>query len=390
MLGFWRCAGLGLLAIGWGAAAARSAQAILFETVPGQVQVVATDATAARPMLVAAETAWRALAQPLELPERFATPVTIRVVPGEEWHEAENLRVSVELPGLVTLWIRSEAVSGVQAQPGVVRALLLRKAVEVTGAVRPPSVPRWLESAAVGWWRATESGSELDDLKRRAERQPAPSLETLLSWRTEDPASEEKEVGAFWLMSFLRSESGSGAVWRRFVRAILSGADGAQALQRHFGIDTAIEGELWWRTGWHHVRRVSVLPGMSAADSRALLADAIRQVWLRDGVETAVSPAEWPELVQVKAGRAALAASARHISQNAAALHPFYRNAALSLVSALSAAATAKSADFALARERFEADWRDATELEAASADALDALEAQQTRGVRVLAAPHR
>jgi hypothetical protein len=57
-------------------------------------------------------------------------------------------------------------------------------------------------------------------------------------------------------------------------------------------------------------------------------------------------------------------------------LHPFYRNAGLSLAEVFAARAvqTAKLAELVAA---FEADWRSAVELEQATAAALDRLEAR-------------
>ena len=56
------------------------------------------------------------------------------------------------------------------------------------------------------------------------------------------------------------------------------------------------------------------------------------------------------------------------------ALHPFYRNAGLSLVEVFQAGALAATKREA-ACARFEQDWRDATELEGVATAALDALE---------------
>jgi hypothetical protein len=57
-----------------------------------------------------------------------------------------------------------------------------------------------------------------------------------------------------------------------------------------------------------------------------------------------------------------------------AALHPFFRNAGLSLVEALNAKAASPAKRTELA-QAVRQDWRDATELEAATTAALDALE---------------
>ena len=64
------------------------------------------------------------------------------------------------------------------------------------------------------------------------------------------------------------------------------------------------------------------------------------------------------------------------------ALHPFYRNAGLSLAAAFNAR-SGKEATRAGLAAAFESDWRDALELEAASTAALDALEARQKDGDR-------
>lgn len=388
MLASWSARGglvlLTLLASGEG----RSAPAVLFESAPGQVQVVATDVVAARPVLSAAESAWCALAGPLELPERFASPITIRVVPCADWRDSESTRLVVEPPGAVTVWLRGDATVSREAQQALVRALLVRKAVAATGANGQITVPRWLEEGATSWWRAAESGSEIDWLKQDAERLNAPTLSALLSWRRGATTSPELTVGAYWLIVFLQSESGPGRAWSRMLATLLAGGDSADAIQRQFGIALASEGEIWWRTGWHHYRRIPVLPGLSAAESRAMLADAIRQVWLKAGVETVVPPDDWPELAGTAAGRTTLNQAAQRISRCTAMLHPFYRNAALSLVAALNAAGSTTSEAFAATRAHFEADWQEATALEAASATALDALATQQARGARVLAAP--
>jgi hypothetical protein len=55
-------------------------------------------------------------------------------------------------------------------------------------------------------------------------------------------------------------------------------------------------------------------------------------------------------------------------------LHPFYRNAGLSLGEAFAARGAAPAKRDA-ASARFEQDWRDAIELEAATRSALDRLE---------------
>jgi hypothetical protein len=135
------------------------------------------------------------------------------------------------------------------------------------------------------------------------------------------------------------------------------------------------ERELWWHTGWHHLRRVHALPMLEAAESRAVLTAAARFVFAReDGSDVVV-----PLRTVLAHGRepvvaVELARRAGELNRLMAALHPFYRNAGLSLVAALGTrpAAAARLDAACLA---FEQDWRDAAELDAAAQAALDAME---------------
>lgn len=353
--------------------------AVLFESAPGQVQVAATDAAAAEPVLTAAQSAWRALAEPLELPEAFSSPVFVRVVPPTEWTQRAPFHVVVEAGGVVTLWLRGGDTAPDFLRRGLVQALLLRKGVELHGVSARLAVPLWLEVASVAAWQVEENGAWLDGLQRRAVDLPVPALGAILGRARGEEEPPEFETGAYWLWVFLQAESPGRNEWRRMLALTLGGVDSMQALAGTYpsAAGSEAERELWWRIGWHHHRRVPVLPLLSIADSRAAVADAVRQVWLRDGTEAEIGVEEWRGLGRAEPGRSALRREAARVEALAPRLHVFYRNAAVSLGRLLVAATQTDAAQFGVARAQFERDWRDASELEAASARALDSLEAR-------------
>jgi hypothetical protein len=120
---------------------------------------------------------------------------------------------------------------------------------------------------------------------------------------------------------------------------------------------------------------------LDAADSRAAIADAVRIVMSREGRDVLVAPPDWPALARSPAGQAEIARRTRALETRAAIWHPFYRNAALSLARLLKQAGAGDAGAFATALTAFDSDWRAGTDLEAASARALEAFEAQRGAG---------
>jgi hypothetical protein len=243
------------------------------------------------------------------------------------------------------------------------------------------TAPLWLEHACVGWWRTRAEPAQLDALKQASARLAPPALEDLLRWQRGATEPAPFVDGAVWLLTFLTGEAGKAAEWPSLLHRLLGGEAPVAALAASFPGRYANDGEreLWWQTGWQQLRRARVLPGWEAAESRVELAEMVRFVFTHQG-EDAVMPLR---AVLERAGEPVvdreLKRRAAAVNRLLTALHPFYRNAALSLADALAVrGAGAERRDAACAA--FEQDWRDATELERASATALDALSARENK----------
>ena len=353
---------------------------VVFQTAPGKFEIVAADAAAARVITTAADEAWRTLAAPLALPEAFSSPVFVRIVPSQDWAELAAFHVVVEPGGIVSVRLPRTGVM----QPEVVRralvqALLLRLAVSRHGVRENLAAPLWLEQAGAGWWRTHADLAQLDALKQETESLAPPPLVALFGWQRGEEEPRVLSAGAVWLLTFLRAESPRGVEWGDFLNRVLGGEEGGAALAAAYRgrFSTAAEREQWWLAGWHHNRRVRTLPTPGAEESRALLAEATRFVLARDGRDEVFS------FVQLRAARRepvvaeVLRMRAQRVGRDAAAVHPFYRNAALSLARLLTAAGVPEAMgerEFVAARAQFEADLRDADELATATTHALDAL----------------
>jgi GNAT superfamily N-acetyltransferase len=139
---------------------------------------------------------------------------------------------------------------------------------------------------------------------------------------------------------------------------------------------SAAERELWWQTGYHHLRSTRTLPALEASESRQQLGALARFVFADpegDGdivIPLSVVLARATEQVVM----AELARRAIEVSKLITSLHPFYRNAGLSLNEAF-AARTLSLAKREKAAAVFAQDWADAMELESTARSALDALE---------------
>jgi hypothetical protein len=370
-----------LLALVMARASGAGPMPVIFQSAPGRFEVAAIDATAAQAVVTRAEEAWRWLEAPLALPDAFSSPIFVRLVPVADWRDAGEFRVVAEAGGVVSVrlcWgaVVPEAV----VRRALVQALLMRIAVAHHGASERLTVSRWLEEACVGWWQTHTDPSQLDALKQETARLAPPALADLLAWQRGDKGTRELEVGAVWLLVFFQEESGRTGAWPKLLDQLLGGAEPVPALKASFvgrGANAA-ENELWWETGWHHARQVRTLPTLEAAESRAGLAELARFVVAADDHDS-IAP------LRVVLAHQNENATDSELKRRAAALgrllptlHPFYRNAGLSLAEVLGARAVSAEQGDALCAA-FERDWRDATEVETASAAALDALERGRT-----------
>jgi hypothetical protein len=368
-----RCAAwLALLATGPAPRAAEPVP-VLVSTAPGRFEIAAVDSEAAHRLAAEAEEAWRHLAAPLELPAEFPTPIYVRILAAAP----EPFAVTAEIGGIVSVRLDARATSA-QRRRALGQGLLLRLAVARHGLQARLGVPRWLDEACAGWWRTHAEAALLDALRQESARRAPPPLAALLHWPHGGEPRPEFSAAAVWLLTALQAESGRAREWPALLSRLLRGDDPEIALAEcypgRFG--PAADRELWWQVGWHHAVRARTLPALSAADSRAQLAALARFVFAGSGADDdRVLPL--PAVVDRGAEpivAAELARRAAELARLVPVLHPFYRNAGLSLAEAFAArmAATRKRAAACAA---FAQDWGDALELEAATTAALDALE---------------
>ncbi len=345
---------------------------VLVQTAPGRFEIASVEAGAAHAVAAQAEAAWQFLAAPLGLPDAFSSAILVRLVPAKEWGEPAPFRVIVETGGVVSVRVRwSEATPEIFLRRALVQALLMRLAVARQGVNEKLAAPLWLEQACAGWWRTRAEPAQLDALMQETARLAPPPLTALLQWQRSDVEPRSLTVGAVWLLAWLQAESGRAGEWPALRARLLAGDEPLAALAPSFPgrFSGDEERELWWQTGWHHLARARTLPQLGAAESRTALADAARFVFSVGGSDT-VLPLRFVLGRQSEPAVAIeLATHAADVERAVPALHPFYRNAGLSLFEALrSRVATDARCD------AFEQDWRDAIELETATAEALDAL----------------
>lgn len=355
---------------------------VMIQSAPGRFEIAAVDASVAHGIASLADEAWRTLGAPLGLPEAFPSPVFVRVAPAspDAAPDKAPFRVIVETGGVVSVRLRPDAISPAMVRRALVQGLLMRLAVARHGVNARLGVPLWLELAAVAWWETRADAAELDARKQEAGRRAPPTLEGLLTWQRGADEPPELSTAALWLLTFLQNESGRGREWPWFLGRLLAGEDPIAALAASYPerFGRAEERELWWSTGYHHARRVRTLPALDASESRLQLEGLARFVFAGPTDEAdIVVPLR---AVLARDGEPVVAAELARRSAELAklipALHPFYRNAGLSLADVFGARDVKRER-----RENrltsFEQDWGDAIELEAATKAALDQLEAQ-------------
>jgi hypothetical protein len=372
----------GILALPGHARAATEPVPVVVQSAPGQFEIAAVDGAVAHAVAGVAQEGWRLLAAPLGLPDAFPSPVFVRLVSSSsEAGDLAPFRVAVEAGGIVSVQVRPDGVVSPNLQRALVQGLLLRLAVARYGARERLAVPLWLEHGCVGWWRSRSDAAQLDALKYETSRLPPPALADLLAWRRGGDEPRAWTIAAVWLLSFFQAESGRAHEWPQFLERLLGADDPEAALAScypgRFG--SAEERELWWQTGWHYARRVRTLPTLEAAESRAQLEALARFVFASADVEND-AVVSLPQVL-AHAGEPILAAEitrrASELTRIIPALHPFYRNAGLSLSDAFAGASNKSAARRQSLGAAFERDWREATELERATSAALDAVESR-------------
>jgi hypothetical protein len=352
---------------------------VMVRSAPGRVEVAARDASEAHAFVALAEETWRLLAAPFGLPNAFSSPVFVRLLDEPESVGHATLEARVEAGGVVSIWIRRPAAAAeVEAlwRRGLVRGLLLRLAVSWHGADERLMVPYWLETSAMAWCVTRAHPARLDEFKYESETVAPPAIDEVFMFSAASTDRRRLEIAALWLLAFLQGESSRDGEWPGFLRGALKGEAPAAALAGNFPgrYNSAQDRELWWHTGWHHLRRVRTLPSLDAAESRVELAQLGRFVFAHGDTDVVLSLRTIVDYGADVVVGAEIKRRSAEVGRLTAGLHPFYRNAGLSLAAALeSASGPAAKRDAACAQ--FDQDWRDAIELERASQAALDALE---------------
>ncbi len=344
---------------------------------PGCFEVAALDGTAAEHVAAQAQECWQWLAAPLALPDKFSTPVFVRLVPAAEWGEAAPFRVIVEPGGVVSVRVSWSAETPESfLRRALVQSLLMRLAVAQHGVNEKLAAPLWLELGCVEWWRTHAAPAQLDALKFTSARFAPPPIGEILRWSRGEPEPPALVAGAAWLLAWLQAESGRAGEWTAMLRQLLAGESGDRALAANFPgrFASDVERELWWQTGWHHLRRTRALPTLDAADSRDALAVLARFTFGGPGGDGVTPFAVVLAHAREPIVDEELRLRGAELARLTPALHPFYRNAGLSLAEAFAARNPTASARAALVAA-FERDWADARELESATRAALDALD---------------
>lgn len=364
-----------LLLIGPGAHCARAAEVVPVNVrnAPGQFDIAAQDASLAHVVSAVADETWRVLSGLVELPTAFSSPVFVRVIEARD--RGDRFEARAEPGGIVSVWIDAAAAREASVvRRALTRGLLLRLAIAAKGADGMRMVPRWLEDGCVQWVDTRVFPARLDAVKDETRPMPVPALGALLNDAPTLGAGLGREAAALWLLTFLQGESTAQREWPAFMARVLSGRPGDEALVASYPgrFSNVRERELWWQTGWHHVRRARALPTWESEESAREIELLARFVFAPSEQDIVVPLGTL--VAQVNDGLVAgefgrRAAELRRITP---ALHPFYRNAGLSLLDLFTEARMAAPARREALVAAYESDWRDAVELAAATKSVLD------------------
>jgi hypothetical protein len=371
---------VGLAVAGAVLRAAPAPSPVMVLSAPGQFEVAALDAAEAHAVAAAGSELWRQLAGPLGLPDAFPAPIFVRVVPDPVATEgagpATQFSAVAESGGVVSVrLVRRGELAPAAVQRALIRGLLLRLRTAAFGTEHTGEPPAWLEAGLRAWAAARAEPALLDRLKYESARETPPRLAALLAAADRPGGDPAGERAAAWWVSLLLAESGRAGEWPALLRAVLGGREtGAAVAAAYPGrFDTDAERELWWATGWHHLRRQRTLPLLEAAEARGELEALARFVFAapdadRDVVLPLAEAVQHPPdgLLDAEIVR-----RRQRLERLVPALHPFYRNAGLALAEVF-AARVRPPAQRTAALAAFAQDWRDAEELAALTTAALD------------------
>ncbi len=345
-------------------------------TAPGRFDISAVDATLAHAVSTVAEETWRHLAGVLPLPQGFSSPLFVRVGVGETGSPA--FTAQSEPGGIVSIWINASVVT----RPAIVRralarGLLLRLGVAWYGADAVRAIPPWLELGCALWVDTRELPARLDAIKDRTRSLTPPALVVLLNENREVARGAEYEVSALWLLTFLQAEALEGREWGLFLRGVLHGTPADEVLTAAFPgrFANVRERELWWQTGWHHWSRMSALPMLGSQESAREIERLARFVFAPDHEDVVVPLHTVVEHAADVIVAGEFERRGQELQRLIPVLHPYYRNAGLSLLEVFEKGGAVPGQRRAAMVVAFEEDWRDGVTIEAAAKAALDALE---------------
>ena len=354
----------------------------VFYTGTGQFEIITLDSASAQQVSTQAAAIWDALEVPLGLPsDGFSSAVTVRLVPESKWSGPAVFSVVTEPGGWVSVRVRwTPTIDPAILRRALVQGLLLRQTVSWHGVNNRINVPLWLEQACSALSLVRDRPAMMDAMQQESMRVAPPGLESLLRWQRGGVESRGWELASFWLFKHLLADSGNSNRWPLCLRALLGGTDPLQALQGAYGTfwADAVTRELWWQVGFYNQSRSHLLPLLSQEESRAWLADRSRWLGERKGHEEVLGlETLWAERKEAWI-KTELANRARQLREVLAVLHPFYRNAAISMGLMYESALKGKETEFNAAKEAFGRDAADGRELEDATGAALDAMETRR------------
>lgn len=354
----------------------------------GRFEVVALPGPDGVRLADLADAAWVEWREPLGLPDRLPVAVTVRLAPRADWIFGDaSTWVAVDPSGVVSVWIRADAESGLERERLWLRALaegaLRRKAV-LLGLDRAKSqTPRWLAAAAAEAALVAERPSMADAWRGEFANAggPATLRDILLGGVSDGPGRESavRDRAAFGVWLWLRDESGRSGAWERFVAALLGGESSGAALAREFARlnakpREAREWELAWKVAAARLSLARTAPMFSAEESRVRLERLARVVVrdLRTGQERVLPPwGEWATREEAWP-RSVLAERSGILEVDFTQIHPFYSNAAGSLGRAWGSLAAGREAEWREASVEWSRDMADGRILEEASRALLD------------------